>query len=145
MRRDEAAQMVQDYAGRVSPVMVSEYGDRLERESIQALGERMMGAASKYEVDENTQSFELSDIDTMLIGLREELLDVVNYCAMIDKLAERQGQGEMSDVRFKLRRAAGSALRNAVELEMTRRLQPEHQPATDYVTLLSRQTGMDHA
>lgn len=145
MKRTEAAQMVQDYAGRVSPVMVSEYGDAIERESIQALGQRMMGAASKYEVDENTQSFELSDIDTMLIGLREELLDVVNYCAMIDTLAERQGQGEMSDIRFKLRRTAGAALRNAVELEMTRRLAPGHAPVADYVTLLGQQTGMDHA
>lgn len=144
MKRADAAQMVQDYASEVTPIMVSEYGSAVERNTIRELGRRMLGAAGKYEVDEDTQSFELAGIDTMLVGLREELLDVVNYCAMLDTLAQREGMGFTSMLRLKLRMTAGDALRGAVEVEMNRRNRPGSAPAGDYVTLLGQKTGMDH-
>lgn len=144
MRRDESAQMVRDYAAQVSPIFVSEFGSRVEQDFIRGMGQRMLDSADKYEVDEDTQAFELSDIDTMLIGLREELLDAVNYCAMIDELAARQGMAITDTARYRMRFLARGIMDNGVLLEMHRRNLPNAQEPSDYIVLLNKQTGKDH-
>jgi hypothetical protein len=144
MRREESANLVRAYGSQFLPLMVTDFGVRVEDETIAALGDRMMVAAAKYEVEPDLQSFEMSSVDVMLIGLREELLDVVNYCAMTDHLAQKSGEGYMGEVRYRLRRLADNVMADLISIEMHRQNQPEAKPVKDYLALLGEQTGRSH-
>jgi hypothetical protein len=65
MRRDELA----DYA----------------EQTIRTARDRFTGVgADRYQISENEQSFERESIGTLLTGLREELIDQINYIVMLD-------------------------------------------------------------
>jgi hypothetical protein len=52
---------------------------------------RFLGVgADQYQISEDEQSFERSSIPTMLRGLREELIDTMNYITMLDILIQRR-------------------------------------------------------
>lgn len=113
--------------------------------------ERIIASAGKYEVDEDTQAFELSTVGTMAIGLREELLDVVNYCAMIQHLTER-GDPTYTEKLMGIycntiaRDAVSSLLLIQGRLDsMIRKGEFTPNPGKTYVDQLSVDTGVDHA
>lgn len=107
MKHEQLAERCRQYA--LFTMMDTPYFEKHEPEFLciaDAAAARILGAGKKYEISENEQGFERSTVGTMLVGLREELLDVINYAAMISLLigaqldAEhyRREAGEYSDL-----------------------------------------------
>lgn len=87
MNHKQLAERCRQYA--LFTVMSEPYFDKLEPEFLsiaRAAKARILGAGKKYQISENEQGFERSTVGTMLVGLQEELLDVINYAAMISLL-----------------------------------------------------------
>jgi hypothetical protein len=84
---------------------------RMSRERFTGVG------AVKYQITPDEQAFERSSIAVMLAGLREELLDQINYIVMTDILIQRRL----------------AQLAQADELSLA--------PGEDYVDALNREVG----
>jgi hypothetical protein len=142
VNREEAAELVRRYAKRLSGAEnLKDYG--IEEQAVTDLGQRMLGAAEKYEVNPNLQSFETTTAGVMLLGLREELLDTVNYCAMIDELMGREGINALSFERWRMESIAAQALRNVVNVDLLRE-QFGHHDNSSYTQQLSQDSGVSH-
>jgi hypothetical protein len=80
---------------RPSPPSVPEYGlncDELyeyQREFTEYAAERLLGVGRDQYDEGASQKFEDMRLSELLIGLREELADVVNYATMIDVILTR--------------------------------------------------------
>lgn len=143
MNRQESADMVKAYAARVGNVAATNKGMAAEEAAVNELAQRMLAAADKYEVDENTRSFEVAGSSTMLFGLREELLDAFNYAAMTDKLLEREGRNVLDPERWGLENLAREVLYRLVWVGLTlQRL--GHTDTRDYITQLEEKSGGNH-
>lgn len=81
--------------------------------------QRFLASSVKYELSPNEQSFERASIGSMLVGLREEILDSINYGVMLDILIQRR----IADLT-----AAGMF---------------DVRPGEDYVAALSRECGVE--
>jgi hypothetical protein len=52
---------------------------------------RIMGVGrEQYEDEDTKQRFESYTLTEMLTGMREEVIDTINYCVMMDELLQRR-------------------------------------------------------
>jgi hypothetical protein len=145
MNRQQAAELVQRYGKNSVPYDmrgVKQY--TLEQDALTDLGQRMLDAAKKYEVNPDLQSFETTTSGVMLAGLREELLDVINYCAMIDELMSREGLSETSYKRWRMELVARHAFKAIIDVDLIREELGHHDNLTPYIDQLAKDSGMSH-
>lgn len=90
---------------------------------VSSVRSRFLGVgADQYQISETEQSFERSTVGTMLVGLIEELIDQINYAAMIDILTTRRlaalplGGSDAVYALKTLRRELQAATRDAVDV-----------------------------
>lgn len=92
MRREELADAADQYTRRITGFDGSHPKTRKAiKPIIESSRGRFLGVgAEQYQISETEQSFERSTIGTMLVGLSEELVDQINYAAMIEILISRR-------------------------------------------------------
>lgn len=114
MTAEELAKLCQDYALKVGG---PSGGQRIDRIS-EACAGRIREAASKYALSPDEQGFERATVGTMIVGLQEEVLDLINYAAMIQVLIDRSSWPEGHQMlSMDLFSVAGQAARGAANLE----------------------------
>jgi hypothetical protein len=65
-----------------------ELADRVE-ETIREARSRIVGVGrEQYEDSETRQRFESYTLSEMLTGMREEVIDIINYAVMLDELVQ---------------------------------------------------------
>lgn len=146
MNRQQAMEMVRQYAKHhaVPHDLAGVQQYTLEQDAIHDLGQRMLAAASKYEVNPDLQSFETTTPGVMLVGLREELLDAVNYCAMIEELLDREGIPATDHKRWRMGVTARHAFRDIINIDLIREELGHDDNLTAYTDQLAADSGMSH-
>lgn len=144
MTPEELANHCADYARENSVIGIGA-ADRVA----EACAGRIREAAAKYQVAPDVQGFELATVGTMLAGLREEVLDQINYLAMVEELVRRLLGSEeavpgedlygslVEDLRSQTSRAVeAAALMDAYVDEMVRLGLYERRPEGQYEDML---------